>query len=65
MFFGGGCNNNSDSWIWIVVIVHLLYFAVTVMFSAEAITTAVAVVIHAATLAVTITKTIAAKIYCT
>jgi hypothetical protein len=35
------------------------------MFSAEAITTAVAVVIHAATLAVTITKTIAAKIYCT
>ena len=39
--------------------------AATLMFSAEAIATAVAVVIHAATLAVTITKTIAAKIYCT
>ena len=24
MFFGGGCNNNSDSWIWIVVIVALV-----------------------------------------
>ena len=43
----------------------MLCFAVTVIFSAEAITTAVAVAIHAATLAVTITKTIAAKIYCT
>ena len=63
MFFGGGCNNNSDSWIWIVVIVALVILCCDGNIFGG--TTAVAVAIHAATLAVTITKTIAAKIYCT